>query len=189
VSGHNSGTGTTLSTPTITTQVNDLLLLAYSAAEGPFNSTSPHWGSNFATIRADVALEGALRVADFTSAGGDTGPWNITDLTSEAWTAQAIAFKPLNNQVIATLVTRDGSGNPQSGQVVGFRLYDPQQSGDEYSRTKFTVTSDATGLVAVTLVAGALYQMLPPGASVWSDIFSTPASGTFTLPEVLGAMN
>lgn len=95
---------------------------------------------------------------------------------------------PATGQVSAYLYIRDAHGAilPVANNVITFQLIDPQSTGDGWDLNEFAIPSDGTGLVTTLLQASAKYQARTIEGD-WVP-FTTSASGSYALPQVLGRL-
>ncbi len=88
------------------------------------------------------------------------------------------------DRTIARTVTRDTAGAEQPGVTIAFRLTEPPDgdTGNSYAGEKKEVTSDADGLLQVSLLKNAWYVgRRGQGEEV---AFLTGAADAFTLPNL-----
>lgn len=96
-----------------------------------------------------------------------------------------ISLPPEPGQCIAYLTTYDAVGNVQSGVDIEVRLVSPPAGSiaESFSAKPWTVTSDAQGLVQVTLLKNAAYQARR-GSGEW-HLLKTDNRDSVPMPTVL----
>lgn len=91
-------------------------------------------------------------------------------------------------QVTGTITTYNQSGNTVAGAGVTIALITgPGTTGAALDGEPVTYTSDASGNLTVTLIGSTVYNAVSENGLQAS--FTTPASGSFTLPEIVGLSN
>ena len=88
------------------------------------------------------------------------------------------------NACSVSTVTVDEQGNPLPAQTLTFiMIAGPGTAGFAYSRTPLAATSNGSGLLVISLVQGATYNVR--GSTLPGQLFKVPATPTAQLVELL----
>jgi hypothetical protein len=148
---------------------------------------------------AAFSLNAGVYTLSITKDGYFFEPVTITVPATLTYTAtmdaNAVSPTPSPGQATGSITTYDQIGVVQVGARIQFVLVGliTPTPGTSFDRSYFVGTSGIAGLLTQDFLASARYRGRRETASTnvwgpWVDI-TTPASGTFTLPEILGRQN